>query len=106
MGDHQIDDVYLTSKRTAKRLFRQGILDSWQGSCAYCGGEASTLDHVRPRVRGGQSVGRNLVACCSGCNRHKGSGDWRLWFRQQQFWCGRREQRIDGWIGATHELAA
>jgi hypothetical protein len=106
MADHRIDGIYLTPKRTAKLRFRQGILDSWGGCCAYCGEPAGTLDHVKPRARGGQSVLRNLVACCAQCNRDKGSVDWLLWFRQQSFWCGHREGRIDGWIGTRVEHAA
>ena len=40
--------------------------------CAYCGGGASTIDHVLPRSRGGADSWENLVACCLRCNNVKG----------------------------------
>lgn len=36
--------------------------------CAYCGGPATTADHVIPVSRGGSSDDRNLVAACMACN--------------------------------------
>jgi 5-methylcytosine-specific restriction endonuclease McrA len=44
--------------------------------CAYCGiagGRAMTIDHVRPRSRGGKSTWENLVCACVACNHRKGS---------------------------------
>jgi hypothetical protein len=44
--------------------------------CVYCGLEFPpaelTLDHVEPRMRGGDQSEGNLVACCVACNRLKG----------------------------------
>ena len=48
--------------------------DAWR--CVYCGetfAEAElTVDHVQPRVRGGDRSGGNLVTACGGCNVAKG----------------------------------
>ena len=45
--------------------------------CVYCGlvlpPEALSLDHVQPRLRGGDSSEGNLVAACRPCNARKGS---------------------------------
>lgn len=45
--------------------------------CVYCGGvfpeEELTVDHVQPRVRGGDHSGGNVVTACGGCNTLKGS---------------------------------
>ena len=45
--------------------------------CVYCGErfelEALTVDHVQPRMRGGDRSGGNLVTACGGCNAKKGS---------------------------------
>ena len=41
--------------------------------CAYCGGEATTLDHVVPLARGGRNEAWNLWPCCQTCNVGKGS---------------------------------
>ena len=44
--------------------------------CAYCGeqfdAESLTVDHVQPRMRGGDGSGGNLVTACAPCNARKG----------------------------------
>jgi hypothetical protein len=44
--------------------------------CVYCGevfpAEELTLDHVQPRMRGGDHSDGNLVTCCQACNTAKG----------------------------------
>lgn len=108
--DHQIDGSALIPKRSAKQRFRQQIFDAWQHSCAYCGVPADTLDHVKPRHKGGNTVTNNLVPACRECNRHKGSDDWREWFTAQSFHCIIREQRVASWLasidhqGSNYEL--
>jgi 5-methylcytosine-specific restriction endonuclease McrA len=51
---------------------RRGVLRRDAQRCAYCGGHASTVDHVVPRSRGGADSWENLVACCLRCNNDKG----------------------------------
>src|SRR3954467_4880591 len=45
--------------------------------CVYCGlvgtGAELTVDHVEPRMRGGDQSDGNLVTCCRACNMLKGS---------------------------------
>ena len=45
--------------------------------CVYCGErfepELLTVDHVQPRMRGGDRSGGNLVTACGACNAKKGS---------------------------------
>jgi len=53
-------------------LTRRGVLDRDRHECAYCGARADTIDHVRPRSRGGQHVWTNVVAACARCNHRKG----------------------------------
>ena len=50
---------------------RRGVLRRDAHRCAYCGGSASTIDHVQPRSRGGADSWENLVACCLRCNNVK-----------------------------------
>lgn len=54
-----------------KRIFER---DDYR--CVYCGErfepEELTLDHVQPRVRGGDRSEGNLVTACSACNTRKG----------------------------------
>jgi len=44
--------------------------------CVYCGGVFAaadlTVDHIQPRVKGGDGSDGNLVACCRSCNAEKG----------------------------------
>jgi 5-methylcytosine-specific restriction endonuclease McrA len=53
-------------------LTRRAVLDRDGHECAYCGTRADTIDHVRPRSRGGQHVWTNVVAACARCNHRKG----------------------------------
>jgi 5-methylcytosine-specific restriction endonuclease McrA len=46
-------------------------------TCQYCGAtpprSSLTIDHVLPKVRGGQTTWENVVCACQACNLHKGS---------------------------------
>lgn len=62
--------------RRRERIFRR---DRYR--CVYCGVEATaselTLDHVEPRMRGGDHSEGNLVTCCRVCNAAKaGEAAW------------------------------
>jgi 5-methylcytosine-specific restriction endonuclease McrA len=58
-------------------LRREQIFARDDFHCVYCGErfepEALTVDHVQPRMRGGDRSGGNLVTACGGCNVRKGS---------------------------------
>ena len=96
--DHQIDGSSLVHKRNAKQQFRQQIFEAWNHTCAYCCALADTLDHVKPRHKGGATVANNLVPACKNCNRKKGSEDWRDWFNRQMFWSEDRALKIQDWL--------
>ncbi len=51
---------------------RAGVLVRDGRACGYCGGHASTIDHVLPRSRGGRNTWSNTIAACDGCNQRKG----------------------------------
>ena len=53
-------------------MTRRAVLDRDEHICVYCGVRADTIDHVRPRSRGGQHVWTNVVAACARCNHRKG----------------------------------
>ena len=53
-------------------LTRRAVLERDRHACAYCGHKADTIDHVRPRSRGGAHVWTNVVAACARCNHRKG----------------------------------
>ncbi|MES2178076.1 MAG: HNH endonuclease signature motif containing protein [Gemmatimonadota bacterium] len=56
---------------------REQIFARDEFQCVYCGErfepEALTIDHVQPRVRGGDRSGGNLVTACGACNARKGA---------------------------------
>ena len=51
---------------------RSGVLIRDGRRCGYCGGAATTIDHIVPRSRGGRNSWLNTVAACGGCNQRKG----------------------------------
>lgn len=50
---------------------RRGVLVRDGHRCAYCGGHATSVDHVVPRSRGGTDAFLNAVASCRDCNQRK-----------------------------------
>lgn len=50
---------------------RAGVLRRDRHRCAYCGGAATTVDHVMPACRGGRIEWLNTVAACVACNGRK-----------------------------------
>ena len=62
-------------RRTVK-LNRRNIYARDLNRCQYCGRSFSTkeltLDHVKPRVQGGDNTWENLVCACVKCNARKG----------------------------------
>ncbi len=53
-------------------LTRNAVLERDRHRCVYCQARADTIDHVRPRSRGGQHTWTNVVAACARCNHRKG----------------------------------
>lgn len=41
--------------------------------CVYCSERATSIDHIRPRSRGGKDTEDNRVPCCQLCNSSKGN---------------------------------
>lgn len=50
---------------------RAGVLARDDRRCGYCGGGATTIDHVVPSSRGGRNSWLNTVAACGPCNQQK-----------------------------------
>lgn len=50
---------------------RKGVLVRDNHKCAYCFKNATTIDHVIPKSRGGLNTYNNAVACCLRCNSKK-----------------------------------
>lgn len=60
----------------ASQQRKRRILELHDHRCVYCGEQFEaaelTVDHVQPRVKGGDHSRGNLVACCRRCNMEKG----------------------------------
>ena len=92
-------DLSCLSKQVAKRRFRKSIKYGWGGFCAYCRcNRATTLDHLKPKSKGGSSLRSNLVPACRCCNHDKGSEDWLSWYQRQEFYNKIAEECIEEWI--------
>ncbi|RKW69446.1 HNH endonuclease [Galactobacter caseinivorans] len=66
-----LDRYIRPNRRRPGPVSRRAVLRRDAHRCAYCGAGADTVDHVRPRSRGGPSSWTNLVACCRKCNHAK-----------------------------------
>lgn len=53
------------------RWSKSRLLARDQHKCAYCGGKATTVDHILPSSRGGKTTWNNTVAACVPCNNRK-----------------------------------
>jgi 5-methylcytosine-specific restriction endonuclease McrA len=52
-------------------LSRRAVFTRDSQTCVYCGGSATSIDHVVPRSRGGTHTWDNVVAACRRCNHTK-----------------------------------
>jgi 5-methylcytosine-specific restriction endonuclease McrA len=77
-----------------KLLFKSKILQETNYRCIYCSKLATTLDHIIPKNKCGQSLQSNLVGACQTCNTSKGTNYWRLWYKQQEFYNEASEKYI------------
>ena len=68
---------------------RQRIFERDGYRCVYCAelfpADSLTIDHVQPRVKGGDGSDGNMVACCRACNAEKGgTAAWLFLARQPE----------------------
>lgn len=105
VSDYLFNMTALT-RREARQQWRQSIKDAWNNRCAYCGKPPIdddsltelTIDHVRPKSRGGEDRTSNVIPACACCNQAKSSQDWVAWFRMQPFYTIEAEWRIRQWL--------
>lgn len=101
---HQyLADMECLTSGEAKKRWRKAIKDAWDNRCCFCGqppisDKSLTIDHMRPRCKGGEDISKNCLPACLRHNQQKGSSDWRPWFREQSFYDRVREARIVFWL--------
>jgi hypothetical protein len=92
-------DLQCLTKGSAKRQFKESIRYSFGGLCAYCRCKrANTIDHLKPRCKGGSNLRSNLVPACRECNHSKGSELWLSWYQRQEFYNTVAQELIEEWI--------
>ena len=71
---------WITPLRRLALYIRDGF------TCQYCGRDLRdaeprevTLDHLRPRCRGGSHADRNLITACGRCNYGRKETPWRVY---------------------------
>ena len=83
---HYSQNLITMTSSESKRLWRRAIKEHFDCQCVYCGKNYElhelTLDHVKPRCRGGEDLTTNVVPACQKCNQGKGSSNWKEWCRQ------------------------
>lgn len=94
-----LDHTEIKSKKELKQEFRQQIYEAFGNECAYCGDTPQSLDHVKPKYDGGQTVASNLVPSCHKCNQAKGSKHWLDWFKSTRNYTEYRATKIIDWTG-------
>src|SRR5438874_12160201 len=66
----------MAEKRVSAKL-RQRVEERARGCCEYCPSQkrfathSLSVEHIIPRVRGGETALANLAYCCQGCNSYK-----------------------------------
>ena len=53
--------------------------------------------HIVPRFKSGSSNRNNLVPACRRCNQNKASQYMEEWYRQQDYFCEERLERLVAW---------
>lgn len=91
------------TRREARRMWRDSIKEAWCNRCAYCGhppidNASLTIDHIRPKCKGGEDRTSNVIPACAQCNSNKGSSNWVEWYRDQPFYSVYGEWRIRQWL--------
>ena len=98
--DHYIANLITMTSSEAVRLWRRAIKESFDCTCVYCGETYDlhdlTIDHVRPRSNGGETISSNCVPACRSCNQDKGSEEWSSWMvKRFGFQPDRKQQILD-----------
>lgn len=89
--------------REAKKQWREAIKIAWDNRCAYCNrppidDRSLTIDHIKPRCKGGEDKTSNVIPACHSCNTAKGSQYWKEFFRNSEFYSVEGELRIQEWL--------
>ena len=95
---HYLYNLITMTSPDAKKLWRRAVKEHFNCTCVYCGNHYEinqlTLDHVKPKCNGGETITKNMVPACRRCNQEKGSRYWRDWMRDTFGYKPYREEQI------------
>jgi len=60
-------------RASSPRWSKKRLMQRDNSKCGYCAKNADTVEHIVPRILGGQTTWKNTVAACFKCNSKKGS---------------------------------
>lgn len=90
---------------TAEQL--QECINFFNGCCAYTGevlAKEYHIDHIKPLANGGTNFIHNLVPATPKANLSKGAKDLEEWYKQQEYYCPERLNKIYQWQESAFEL--
>ena len=87
------------------RRWRKSIHNYTGKRCIYCGEASESIDHVKPRSKGGLSITENCVPACLSCNGDKSDTEAFYWYRRQRFYDPRRAIALRAWSDGDIRLA-
>lgn len=102
---------YQQKQRAAKRHLKHDLttdqvdeMDAFFGGCcAYCGAVLKdvgrTYEHLVLARDGGGFTKSNIIPACRRCNIERSTHDWRVWYRQSDYYDKGREAKILEYIG-------
>lgn len=107
--DQLLYELKAMTSAEAKRQWRAAIKAAWNDHCAYCDtppidDKSLTIDHVKPKAKGGEDRTTNCIPACKRCNHDKGSLEWLAWFRMQPFYSVASEIRIRHWLATGNVM--
>lgn len=67
----------------------------FDGKCVYCKGDSKLeQDHFIPVIKNGGYERGNIVPSCKSCNSSKKDRDFFEWYKEQEFYCIKQENKI------------
>lgn len=82
--------------RQFKKKLWEDLWEAQSGKCFYCETEmlkeisnnpiSASLDHIKPKEKGGNTSPNNLILCCRNCNMSKNTDSLEKWWKNQSFY--------------------
>ncbi len=84
---------------------RDRLLVYYEGTCQYCGDEATELDHIVPYESSGPTIFDNLTASCSRCNSIAGARVFKSFEDKKSYVLRRIEEKRHAKVKTRRQAA-